>query len=73
MKTNLDLLKEQKMREVINLLDEFHQRYDVLSKNLIRLYAEDGSYTGVEVADDGVGIVFEGRVIGGIDELIKRL
>ena len=58
---------------IVGLLDKYHKKYELLNDKFIRLYSEDGSYTGVEVSSNGSAICYEGKIIGGLSDLEKRL
>lgn len=59
--------------DIIELLDKYHKKYELLNNKFIRLFSEDGSYTGLGISDDRKSICYEGKVIGGLYELEKRL
>lgn len=61
------------IKNVADLLDKYHKKYEFLNEKFIRLYDEIGTYTGVEVSKDGKVVCYEGRIIGGLDELEKRM
>jgi hypothetical protein len=63
-----------KTRNIELLLDKYHQKYEMISNNAIRLIdKDDKSYTLIEIADDKKSVTYEGRVIGGLEELEKQL
>lgn len=62
------------IQDVAELLDKYSQDYEMFGDNMIKLYDQvDRSYTFVEIGDDRRSVSYEGRIIGGLDELEKRL
>jgi hypothetical protein len=62
------------IEDVKLLLDKYHQKYEMIDGNTIRLADKgDDSYTAITIADDKKSVVYEGKVIGGLDELESRL
>lgn len=80
--TLLDLAAKEKaerqvihLTDVIELLEKHRCRYVQLGANLIALY--DNKYSNdrvhIEIGDDGKSVSYAGKIIGGLDELEKRL
>lgn len=62
------------INDIMVLLNKYNQKYELLDKRRIRLIDKsDGSYTIIEIADDNNSVTYEGRVIGGLEELEKQL
>lgn len=62
------------IKDVAELLNRYYQKYEFLGEKRIRLMdKEDGSYTMIEIADDKKSVTYEGKVIGGLAELEKRI
>ena len=60
--------------DVENLLNKYCKKFEYVGESRIRLIDKnDGSFTIIEIADDKKSVTYEGRVIGGLDELEKRL
>lgn len=61
-------------KDVVTLLDKYHQKYEMLGADAVRLVDKgDNSHTVIQIADDKKSVTYEGRVIGGLNELEKRL
>ena len=63
------------MADIIYKLEKHHCRYMKLGSNLVALY--DNKYSNdrvhIEIGDDGKSVSYAGKIIGGLDELEKRL
>lgn len=60
--------------DVKSFLDKYHQKYELQDEKRIKLIDKgNGSFTIIDIADDKKSVTYEGRGIGGLDELEKRL
>lgn len=69
-----EIREDISINDIVVLLNKYNQKNELLDERRIRLIDKgDGSCTILNIADDNKSVTYEGCVIGGLDELEKRL